>query len=120
MSSSQVSIIKVYRPFDKIPNELLALTLIWTSKQLDNNYQQFIFPLQTPQLVSQRWRNVTITTPALWTIVGYIFFRIITKEDLQIAASCIFTRGLMTRPKQTTPTTSDKTWEKCNIEKRLY
>ncbi|KAG8935353.1 hypothetical protein FRC02_008289 [Tulasnella sp. 418] len=58
-----------HNPFDIIPNELLALILIWTSNQLDNDKQRFEFPLTTPQLVSHRWRVVTLTTPALWTSV---------------------------------------------------
>ncbi|KAG8957576.1 hypothetical protein FRC03_009999 [Tulasnella sp. 419] len=69
MSSLQalpVGNIAVHRPFDTIPNELLSLILIWISELLDNDHERFLFPLRAPQSVSRRWRDVTITTPALW------------------------------------------------------
>ncbi|KAG8942498.1 hypothetical protein FRC03_003143 [Tulasnella sp. 419] len=55
----------MYRPFDNIPNELLAEILVWTSHSLDDG-GRFLFPLRAPQLVARRWRNVTISTPMLW------------------------------------------------------
>ncbi|KAG8958982.1 hypothetical protein FRC03_008568 [Tulasnella sp. 419] len=49
-----------------MPNELLALILVGISRALDNDYERFLYPLQTSQLVSHRWRSVTLTTPSLW------------------------------------------------------
>ncbi|KAG8929720.1 hypothetical protein FRC02_005150 [Tulasnella sp. 418] len=58
----------MYRPFDKIPNELLAELLVWTSHFLDDD-GRFLFPLRAPQFVARRWRDVTNSTPMLWRIL---------------------------------------------------
>ncbi|KAG8909139.1 hypothetical protein FRC02_007982, partial [Tulasnella sp. 418] len=55
-----------YSPFDHIPNELLALVLVWTWRGLGNN-ERFKFPFSSPRLVCQRWKRVIDTTPALWS-----------------------------------------------------
>ncbi|KAG8962793.1 hypothetical protein FRC03_003781, partial [Tulasnella sp. 419] len=53
-------------PFDKLPNEIIALifTTIWETLSTE---EKFFFPLSYPQLVSRRWREITLSTPQLWT-----------------------------------------------------
>ncbi|KAG8969128.1 hypothetical protein FRC03_004443 [Tulasnella sp. 419] len=63
MSSS----LSIYRPFDLLPNELLATILLHVYEGLSSDHRKCTFPLTTPTLVSRRWKEVAEATPALWT-----------------------------------------------------
>ncbi|KAG8964614.1 hypothetical protein FRC03_001578 [Tulasnella sp. 419] len=57
-----------HRPFDNLPNELMAMILTWVSKGLSKIAERHKFPL-IPGTVSRRWKAVVDATPALWTTV---------------------------------------------------
>ncbi|KAG8919102.1 hypothetical protein FRC02_001921 [Tulasnella sp. 418] len=57
-----------YRPFDNLPNEILAMILTWVSRGLRDIADRHKFPL-IPGAVSRRWKAVVDATPALWTTV---------------------------------------------------